>query len=174
MQPETQAKLQKIKRISTRLLVVCKVLFVLIGLQFVAEAVMILAGRDGALGYYAGSISITGLSLSFRLMLLAACVVTSAVMAKFVLHLQRLFTSYSHGDIFTREAVGQLLQLGITYLLWFGVAIIWMLLRRAIAGQTMHSYHVPSESLSIGIILMSVAWFMEMAVEIREENELTI
>jgi hypothetical protein len=31
-----------------------------------------------------------------------------------------------------------------------------------------------ADSLGIGIVIIVIAWFMDMAVDLREENELTI
>jgi hypothetical protein len=36
------------------------------------------------------------------------------------------------------------------------------------------SFHGNVDSLLIGAVIILVAWFMDMAVDLREENELTI
>ncbi len=174
MQPDMQAKLEKIQRTSSSLRAVCRVLQVAIVLQFLAEAVMILTGRSGSIRHFVDSYNVAGMPLHSRLLLLLVCALTSAVMVKGIFHLRKLFGNYSHGEIFTRESVGQIRQLGITCLLAGGVNILWTFLRMGIGVHRPHSYPLSSDAFPLGIITMVVAWFMEMAVELREENELTI
>jgi hypothetical protein len=147
---------------------------VLIALQFLAESVMLLAGRDGALRDINTSFPIAGVALHLRLVLLGLCALTSAVLARGVYYLHRLFGNYSRGEIFTRKSVGQLRQIGITYLLWGGVGVLWTFLPLVFAAHGQKSYALNLDSVSTGVIILVVAWFMDMAVEIREENELTI
>ncbi len=150
------------------------VLIVLIALQFLAYTFMLLVARDGAIQWFNVSYSIAGWPMRSRVELLALCALTSALMARGVYCLYRLFGNYSRGEVFTRESVGELRQLGITGLLWGGVNALWTFLPRVFDAHGPRSYALNTDFLTISSILLIVAWFMEMAVEIREENELTI
>ena len=174
MRPDTQANLHKLQQISKIFQAICSVFLVLIAFQFLGGAVMLLAARDGALSYFNVSFPIAGLALHLRLVLLALYALTSAVQARGVYYVRRLLKGYSSGEIFTRESVGYLRQIGVTYLLWFGVNVLWTFLPLAVASQGPRAHTLNLDSVTMGSILLVIAWFMEMAVEMREENELTI
>jgi len=174
MRSDMQAKLHKFQQVSKILQAICSIFFALIAFQFLGGAVMLLAARDGALSYFNVSFPIAGLALHLRLVLLALYAVTSAVQARGVYYVRRLVKGYSSGEIFTRESVGSLRQIGINYLLWGGVNVLWTFLPLAVAAQGPRAYTLNLDSVTMAAILLIVAWFMEMAVEMREENELTI
>ena len=96
-----------------------------------------------------------------------------AVGLKGFYHLYRLLGNYGRGDIFTTESAGQIRQLGITVLLWYGANILWAVTAAAVEPSPF-SIQFRSESLVTGPIIIVISWFMEMAAEMREENELTI
>lgn len=105
--------------------------------------------------------------------LLAA--VTFAIMFKCVYHLHRLLGGYARGDVFTRDSVMQLRQWGWMCVLWGVMKIAWPLIERAIV------LHPPSGPVALsgdlvvtGLVIVVISWFMDMAVEMREENELTV
>ena len=98
---------------------------------------------------------------------------TFAALIKCFFHLHQLFGDYSHGKIFTRNSVRQLRQLGIACLLWGFMDILWGF-SLAISTHPRMSLQGHSDSLVIGPTLIIIAWFMGMAVDLREENELTI
>jgi hypothetical protein len=173
MRPENEAKLEKIRRISKILRVVCKALFGLIAIGFLVATVALLANR-GSVGYFDVWFRVGDLSLGQRLLVLAMAALTSAVWFKCIFHLDRLFGNYSRGEIFTREAVGQLRQLGITCVMWGVMKVLWVGLSRALSANPHSPVEVSAEIIPIGIIILVVAWFMDMAVEMREENELTV
>ncbi|MGB9407160.1 MAG: DUF2975 domain-containing protein [Terracidiphilus sp.] len=94
-------------------------------------------------------------------------------MFKCFYHLHQLFGNYSRGEIFTRESVGQLRQFGIACLLW-GVMNFFWVLSLALSAHPAKTFQAHFDSFAIGAIIIVIAWFMDMAVELREENELTI
>jgi hypothetical protein len=173
MRPENEAKLRKIKRISGILRAICKVFLVLIVLGLLAGMGALVVGR-GSIGYFDVWLQVNKLTLGRRLLVLAMSTLISAVMFKCIYHLHRLFGNYSHGEIFTRESVGQLRQLGITCVLWGGMKVLWALMPLVLWRQSIAGVHVRADSIPIGIVIIVVAWFMDMAVEMREENELTV
>jgi hypothetical protein len=174
MRPENEAKLRKIRRISTLLRWVCKGLLALIVIGFVMATVALLANRGGSVGYFDVWFRIGDLTLGHRLLVLALSALTSAVWFMCIYHLHELFGNYSLGQIFTRGSVGHLRQLGIACVLWGAMKILWVGLSRALSANPLGPTQVSAEIIPIGIIILVVAWFMEMAVDLQEENELTV
>jgi hypothetical protein len=44
----------------------------------------------------------------------------------------------------------------------------------ALSAHPAETFHGHGDSLAIGTVIIVIAWFMDMAVDLREENELTI
>src|ERR1700733_5896678 len=172
MQTETQAKLQKIKKVSIVLRGICKGLLALVTLLGLFCVVCVAIGVGGI--DYDNVIFQTGkLPLSQRLILGALTALAFGVLFKCFYHLYQLFGTYSRGEIFTRESVGQLRQFGIACLLWGVMNFLW-LSSLALSAHPAKTFQGHADSLAIGTIIIVIAWFMGMAVELREENELTI
>ena len=175
MKPETEKRLKKIKRMSNILRVICKVVLVFVTCVFLAAMVGILTGR-GTISFFDGTVlPLAVLTVPTRLVLAVNTALMMAVGLKGFNHLYRLLGNYGRGHIFTTDSAGHIRQLGITVLLWYGSNILWVF--SAIALQQTHSpisirFH--SDSLVTGPIIIVISWFMEMAAEMREENELTI
>jgi hypothetical protein len=113
------------------------------------------------------------LPLAHRLIVGAVTALAFAALLKCVYHLHRLFGDYSHGEIFTRASVGQLRQFGIACLLWGVMNFLWGL-SLALSAHPQRTFQGHAGSFVLGAILIVIAWFMDMAVDLREENELTI
>jgi hypothetical protein len=113
------------------------------------------------------------LTLAHRLILGAVTAVTCGVLLKCFYHLHRLFGNYSRGEIFTRESVGQLRQFGIACLLWGVMNFLWIS-SLAFSMRPPQTFQAHAGSFGIGVVIVVIAWFMDMAVDLREENELTI
>jgi hypothetical protein len=172
MRPENEAKLRKIRRISTLLRWVCKGLMALIALVGLGCVVCVAFGVGGI--DYDGMIFRTGeLTLGHRIILGAVTALTFGVLFKCFYHLHRLFGDYSSGEIFTLESVGELRQFGIACLLWGVMNFLWGL-SLAISAHPAKPFQGHADSFTIGAVIIVIAWFMEMAVEMREENELTV
>lgn len=172
MRPESQAKLIKIKKVSTVLRIICQGLIVAITLVGLACIVCATFGV-GAIVYDNIPFRTADLALGHRLLLGAIAALTFAALINCFFHLHQLFGDYSHGEIFTRDSVGQLRQFGIACLLWGVMDILWGV-SLALSVHPRISLQGHSDSLVIGPTLIIIAWFMDMAVDIREENELTI
>jgi len=172
MKPETEKRLKKIQRVSTILRVICKAGFAVVSCVFLAAIVVILIGR-GTVSFADDSVPLAPLFGSGRALLAVATALLLAVGLKGVYHLHRLFGNYGRGDIFTGESAGQIRQLGITVLLWYGANILWAVTTAAFEPAPF-SIQFRSDSLVTGPIIIVISWFMGMAAEIREENELTI
>jgi hypothetical protein len=172
MRPETQTKFQRIKKVSIIFRAICKgllALFTLLGLS----AVIVMTFGVGGINYDGVMFRTAELTLGHRLILGAMTAVTCGVLLKCVYHLHRLFGNYSRGEIFTHDSVGQLRKFGIACLLWGVTSFLW-LLSLAVSTHPAQPFPAHADSLAIGAIIIVIAWFMDMAVDFREENELTI
>ena len=172
MQTETQAKLQKIKKVSIIFRVICKVLLALVALLGLCCVVCVAFGVGG-INYDNVLFQTAGLPLGRRVILSVVTALAFGVLFKCFYHLHRLFGNYSRGEIFTRESVGQLRQFGISCLLWGVVNFLWVS-SLALSAHPARTFHGHADSLAIGTVIIVIAWFMDMAVDLREENELTI
>jgi hypothetical protein len=172
MQTAIQIKLQKIKKVSIVFRMICTGLMVtisLLGLACVTCAAFGIGGiNDGDI-----FVQTAGLPLGHRLLLGVVTALTFAVLFKCVYHLYRLFGDYSRGEIFTRESVSQLRQFGVACLLWGVMNFLWKV-SLALSVHPVKPFHGHFDSFGFGAILIAISWFMDMAVDLREENELTI
>jgi Protein of unknown function (DUF2975) len=171
MSIETEARLQKIKRVSSYLRLLCRVLSILVAVVLVGGAIALAVGR-GTIAYHGFFFQIAELSTTMRLVLAVLGVITAAVAWKCLRHLYRLFGNYSRGDIFTESSVAEIRHLGITALLWGAVNVAWSAVVFAYAHPRHADLHIAS--LWLGAVILIIGWFMEMAVELKQENELTI
>jgi hypothetical protein len=172
MKPETEKRLTKIKRMSNVLRVICKVGMVIATCVFIGAMAIILLGQ-GSINFYDNYVRLAPLSVSARLLLAIVTSLSMAVVVKGFYHLNRLLDNYGRGDIFTTESAGHIRQLGITTVLWYLSNLLWAFTAVATA-QTRISLQFHSDCLITGPIIIIISWFMEMAAEMREENELTI
>jgi len=172
MQTGTQAKLQKIKKVSIIFRVICKVLLALVALLGLC-GVLCVAFGVGGINYDNVLFQTAGLPLGRRVILSVVTALAFGVLFKCFYHLHRLFGNYSRGEIFTRESVGQLRQFGISCLLWGVVNFLWVS-SLALSAHPARTFHGHADSLAIGTVIIVIAWFMDIAVDLREENELTI
>ena len=172
MRPEIQAKLQQIKNVSICFRVICKVLLVLIAFTGLGCVASVIFGVGG-IHYDNAIFGTVGLSLGHRLVLGVVTALAWAVLFKCFYHLHQLFGNYSRGEIFTRESVGHLRQFGIACLLWGVMGFLWIV-SLAVAVHPAKTFHGHADSFFIGAVIIVIAWFMDMAVDLREENELTI
>jgi len=172
MRTEVQAKLQKIKKVSTILRAICKGLLALVTLIGLSCVVFVAFGVGGV-NYDNVIFQTAELTLGHRLILGAVTTLAFGALFKCFYHLHRLLGNYSRGEIFTRESVGQLRQFGIACLLWGVMSFLWVL-SLAISAHPARSFQGHIDAFGIGAIIIVIAWFMDMAVDLREENELTI
>ena len=172
IRPEIQAKLQTIKNVSLILRVICKVFLALITFTGLGAVVSVIFGVGG-INDNNVIFGTAGLPIGHRLFLGAVTALAFGILFKCVYHLHQLFGNYSRGEIFTRESVGQLRQFGIACLLWGAVGFLWIL-SLALSVHPAKTFQGHADSFIIGAVIIVIAWFMDMAVDLREENELTI
>jgi hypothetical protein len=204
MGPEYDARLRKIKGVSGILQGACIGFFanptylVLQALWAVVTNQSSLPGIDdyrftldeymfSANNWYASSRVLIGAYLTLRcaaMLLCAYCLI-------------RLLRNFSRGEIFTKDSVRRLRLWGIACVLWGtmkllflfipGGLLIYPVLRgteamhRGIQGHNgdfwINGAPISSHGgnlMMIGLIIVAISWFMEMAAEMREENELTV
>jgi hypothetical protein len=172
MKVEFQTKLQKIKRVSMALRAICTLLLALIA--FVGVSCVVCLGFGvGGVNYDNMIFGTAGVALGHRLILAAVSGLAMGTLFLCFYYLRRLFGSYSRGEIFTRESVGQLRGFGVACLLWGVMSFVWGA-ALALSADPAKTFHAHFDALGFGLIIIVIAWFMEMAVELREENELTI
>lgn len=174
MRPENQVRLDKIQKFSGILRVICNLLMALVTLAFVAGSIALLVNKGGAIRYFNVGFTIGELTLSGRLILFVLSALTFAILFKCFFHLRRLFSNYSRGEIFTTESSGQIHQLGNTCVLWGVLNILWVFTPLVLSSHPPRSFDGSVDCLVIGVIIVVISWFMEMATEIKEENELTV
>ena len=174
MRPEFHAKVTRMQKASVVFRGICTGLLVFVALVGVAAVVCVVLGVGGInLGINSPIFQTAGLGLGLRLLLGAVTAAAWAVLFKSVYHLQHLFRIYSRGEIFTRESVGQLRRFGVACVLWGIMSFVWML---SLAISIHPARNVPShvDSTLVGAVIIVLAWFMDMAVDLREESDLTI
>jgi Protein of unknown function (DUF2975) len=174
MRSENEAKLRKIRRASIAGRVVCDVFLALAALAGIVSVFDALTGIGG-FNFASRFFSTAGLGLAHRVMLAAITGATWGILFKGLFHLRRMFDDFARGEIFTRHAVRQLRWFGIACLLWPVMNFAWMF-SIAASSQPWRTVAIPgnADGFGAGIVVIVIAWFMEMAVDLREENELTI
>jgi hypothetical protein len=175
MKPESENRLNKIKRMSKVLRVICQVGMMILTCILIGVMVLVLIGRGSICFADNCSLPLAPLSVPARLVLGVVSALGIGVGFKGFYHLYRLLGNYGRGDIFTTDSAVQIRQLGITVLLWYGACILWASTAVAVSPTSLpFSVQFYSDSLVTGPIIIVISWFMEMAAEMREENELTI
>jgi hypothetical protein len=178
MRPENEAKLRKIERISGFLRGICKVV-----LSFYVGMVLVMIwgmlggpGHDFMGGNYV-NFHIHELTPRDRWVVGVMWAATGGIMFKAVFHIHHLLGNYSRGEIFTRESAWQIRQWGFACVLWGVIKFLWLGVPHIVPAV----HRVPGAAefgalgaIVNGLILVAISWFTEMAVEMREENELTV
>jgi uncharacterized membrane protein YciS (DUF1049 family) len=174
MQKDGLSTLQKIKKVSEILRTICTCLLVFVALITVVSVISLSVGV-GAVTYSNLIPETSELMVGTRLLIAGACGLVLGALLKCFYHLRRLFGNYARGEIFTRESVGELRNFGMACLLWGVLNFVWAIsLSLTLSPHPEKSFEAHFDSLAIGAVLVAIAWFMNLAVELKEENELTI
>ncbi|MGP8258976.1 MAG: DUF2975 domain-containing protein [Acidobacteriaceae bacterium] len=182
MRPENEARLKKIQAISGLLRAVCTAFLVL---PVFMELVMLSALVFGRGSFIPGQDTIRS-----RFVFDTYFTLQWVGMFFCVYFLHRLLGNYSRGEIFSRDSAKQIQRWGLACVLWGAMQFVWVFVPGAVSphpanGQIQN--YVPGVKAQIvdwqahggglmvnGLIIVAISWFMEMAVEMREENELTV
>ncbi|MGA9883830.1 MAG: DUF2975 domain-containing protein [Candidatus Acidiferrales bacterium] len=174
MRPENEARMRKIKRASSIARAICDALLALVALIGVGVVVDEVSGIGG-INFVSSLFRTAGMGTGHRLILGVIAAATWGILFKGLYHLRRLFDDFARGKVFTRHAVAQLRWFGIACMLWPVMNFVW-LFSIAASSQPWRTVAVPgnADAFGSGIVIIVIAWFMGMAVDLREENELTI
>ena len=168
------AKLHRIQRISGMLKGLCTVFLVLIVGGLGAVLVALAVGRGASFGYFGLWVDVESLSAPSRIAFAALSTVTSAAMFYCVVHLRLLLTNYKRGEVFTAESARHIRHIGTACVVWGLVKLPWMALQNAVSPSGTHLFSADNALVGVGLIVFAISWLMELAAEIREENDLTI
>lgn len=180
MRPENEARLKKIRGISGLLRVICKLFL----------ALPVLAELWGLWYLF----SVHGMPIRTRIVMGANYTLQWAAMFLFVYYLHRLLGNYSRGEIFSRDSALQIRRWGLVFVLWGAIQFVSLYVPGA---ELSHPSPIGTNSqaqsygsdvkdhlvdwqryggarMVNGLIIVAISWFMEMAAEMREENELTV
>jgi len=177
MRPENEARLKKIQAISGLLRAVCTAFLVL---PVFAEL--------WGLWYL---FSVHGMPIRTRFVMGANYTLQWAAMFLFVYYLHRLLGNYSRGEIFTRDSALQIRRWGLVFVLWGALQFVSMFVPGADLSHPAQNSPVQSYGPEVkdhlaewqrygggrmvnGLIIVAISWFMEMAAEMREEQDLIV
>jgi hypothetical protein len=169
-----EEKLKRIERASNVLRGVSHALFVPVVIIGLAAITSILAGWSAHIDYQGQSYVPSAMALQPRVILAVVVVLTAAVLLKALHHLRLLANNYSRREIFTAESARQVCQVGISCVLWGVVKVVWTFLPLALSTNRPPVYNASTDSILMGVIIIGLSWFAEMAAALREENDLTI
>jgi hypothetical protein len=180
MRPENEARLKKIQAISGLLRVVCTVFLALVVL---IELLML-----------SHLFSVHGMPIRMRFVMGINFTLQWAGMFFCVYYLHRLLGNYSRGEIFTRDSAMQIRRWGLVCVLWGALQFVQIYVPGAVLSHPAPSGtsdHLQSYGTAVrdqlvdwqrhgggrmvnGLIIVAISWFMEMAAEMREEQELIV
>jgi hypothetical protein len=181
MTVEATLTLENVRKCSSYLSRLFKILLWLTAATFIVQTVLILIG-DETFGYVRiGLTEYSGGSVPAAAQVIAwiNSLAVLGIFLKLNLHLARLFDHYAEGKIFGRENVHQIQQIGITVMLF---PILWILVAIAPAfipvdGRTAlmeYDGAGPLPEVLLGAIILVVSWIIDLGRELREEQDLWI
>lgn len=179
MRPENEARLKKIQAISGLLRAVCTAFLMLTAINGLVMLLYIFL--------------VHGATMQSRMLGAVHFSVQWAGMFFCLYYLLRLLGNYSRGEIFTRDSALLIRRWGLVCVLWGALQFVQIYVPAAVwahqapvpAGDR-QSYGVEVKDhlsdwqrygggrMVNGLIIVAISWFMEMAAEMREENELTV
>ncbi len=180
MQPENEARLTKIKKISGFLRVLC-VLYILLCVHMlwvIATGPIFTHGPYWGVGtvlYTYNGVEFKAYSLVTRDRVIAGVFFALywGIAILCGVQLFRLLGFYSHGDIFTRKSAGQIRGWGFGCVA-LGIVKVGYAMMPFLVANSRRTQDIDYSVLVNGLIIVAISWFMEMAAEMREENELTV
>jgi hypothetical protein len=191
MSPDTEAKLERVRKYSTGLRKLFNFFRVIITIaSFFALLIVLTRGTSEASASFAVfDREFTGDEITWTLKTLVVLwvLIVFGVAQKFLRHLATLFDLYSQGQIFTADNVYQIRQIGITVFLFcaggFFSAIAKLVLLAL--GRPLGSSPQAPDTIGLGldgplwailggIIIVVISWIMDVGREMREEADLTV
>lgn len=194
MSPETQEKLERVKKYSASLTMFFLFVWFVFAFAGVIGLIIILTINNGqrppsTLEF--GNVLYTGEEITWAVKIAAAIgwALTVLIALKLIGHLGALFKLYSKGQIFTSDNVKQIREIGVSVFLFMGVWIYGMVSRVLVGfpgngtGIETPGMHVrgwgfglpePVTVTLAGIIIVVISWIMDVGRELREEQDLTV
>jgi hypothetical protein len=181
MNPRTEARLEKVKRMSHSGGRAC---LLLMGLLLLAAGVEVFATlaipesqtcEVGGLRQLCSELPREVVTLTVVGMVGAAAFVLTALY-----RLARLFQNYARGEIFTRASVREIRFLGylaVAFAVFQVVLFVAALVLVAGVGAEWPAelrFEFPIGALVMAMFILLLAWIMDIGAEMREENELTV
>jgi len=182
MRPENEARLARIKKFSGILRGMCKAFLGLCVLGFLVMTWVLVnsrypipGGGHGIIweGYNGVDFNVYDLTDRDRIVAGVLFALSWGVVFNCGYQLHRLMDNYSRGEVFTSESARQIHRWGIACVLWGAMKFGWRLVPLLITN----TYKKPGEGLSLvvnGLIILAISWFMAMAAEMREEQDLIV
>ncbi len=174
MNLENESQLRRIERSSAFFRGCCTAVLVTLSVATVVAVVAALAGRLTHIHFAGQSLAIPSLPLGTRAWVGVLVLATGAAAIKGLYHLRRLLDNYSRREIFTSNSARQIRDLGVTCILWGAVKVLWAFLSASLGNHLAPSVDIAGDAFVIGGVVFVIARFAQMAVALREENDLTI
>jgi hypothetical protein len=181
MSPRTEARLEKVKRMSDSGRRVCFLLMALLTLAAVVEVWATLAIPEtqtcdiGGLRQPCSELPPQAVTLTA-----VGMVVGVAFFLTALYRLSRLFQNFARGEIFTRASVYEIRLLGYLAVAFavlqvaFFVAALFLVARVGAEWPAELQFEFPIGTLVMAMFILLLAWIMDIGAEMREENELTV
>lgn len=179
MRPENEARLKKIQAISGLLRAVCTAFLVLTAINGLVMLSYIFL--------------VHGATMRSRMFGAVHFTIPWTGMFFCLYYLLRLLGNYSRGEIFSRDSAMQIRRWGLVCVLWGALQFVQIYVPWAVWAHPApipvsdrKSYGVEAKDRLVewqrygggrmvnGLIIVAISWFMEMAAEMREEQELIV
>lgn len=194
MSPETQEKLDKVKKYSASLRTVFAVAWGILAFAGFIGLIIILTANESQrmpTNIQFGDASFIGDEITWTVKIVVAIglVLSLAIALKLLHHLRRLFGHYARGEIFTPETVRQIREIGIAVFLFTAVWGYELLADNVLGvpaavrgaaetGMEVRGWGIglpaPLGPVLAGIMIVVVSWIMDVGRELREEQDLTV
>lgn len=174
MNTSSEAKLRQIERASFVLRAICTALYIPVVVLAIAATVSILGGWTAHIKIHDQTYVPSELALPARLMLATVVLAAAAVSFKGLGHLRRLLANYARREIFTLDSARHIRQFGVTCVMWGFLKLVMVFLPLMLATQGKRTVNLTIDTILIGLVIIGISWFAEMAAGLREENDLTI
>jgi hypothetical protein len=175
MAAEMRVKLEKVKKICGILRGIFLAAMVFLVLEFVVAAALLIADRGIDFSQRPIALHVMVLSLWRRLHMVVMIGISEGLIFTCLYNLRRLFGNFSQREIFSQDSTRRLRAVGVCYAMWSFVSFLSL----PIAYVTVHPANpytatLNPEALVIGACTVVISLVMDVAAEMREENELTI
>ena len=180
MRLENEARLKRLKKISGFLRVLCAlyVLGCVLTLWQIARGLIFTHGPWWGIGtawytYSGVEFKVYSLTTRERVVAAASFVLYWGMAILCGLQLFHLLGFYSRGEIFTRPAAGQIRRWGVTSVAW-GIYKLGYFFVPLLIANSRRTGGISLSMIIYGLIIVVISWFMDIAAEMQEENELTV